>query len=239
MADTKGSELRRRREALGLALAAVAEATGIPAEYLQALEADELRRIPPGYAERYRRVAARHLDRLEEYGPAATEPSTWGSEPGTGPVPTPEGGDAPASVSRVHTRPLPEVEREPRRLPLSWVRGIAVLTTVAFVLVLFTQVRQMWMAASVPASGEPPVVVKVRLLRNARLRVEVDGREQAHRLFSGAEEATFVGRHEVAVDIPDIAVVDFWMDGRRIWPRGRRGRERTLRFFAATEGVEP
>jgi hypothetical protein len=233
----RGRELRRRREALGLGLDALAEATGIDASYLEALEAEQARAIPPGYAARYAVVVDRHLSRCERHGTgfvqAASDPGTLARVP-TGPIPTPEGLDAgPAPETEVRTRPVPQAEETPA-LSLETVRrlamGFSVLFALVFVWQLTDEVRRT--AAAPPPPGPEPIAVKMKLKRNARIRVSVDGVERENRIFAGANEVTFVGRREVALDVPDIGVVQLWMDGRPIRPRGRTGRARTLRFVA-------
>ena len=57
-----GAELRARREAQGLSLAEVSEATGIPLEHLRALEDDRHEDLPAGpYRSAYERTLGRHL----------------------------------------------------------------------------------------------------------------------------------------------------------------------------------
>ena len=58
----RGAELRERREARGLSLAEVSEATGITVEHLQALEEDRPGDLPPGpYASAYERTLGKVL----------------------------------------------------------------------------------------------------------------------------------------------------------------------------------
>jgi transcriptional regulator with XRE-family HTH domain len=58
----RGSELRTRREAKGLSVAEVSEATGIPVEHVEALEEDRHADLPPGpYASAYERTLGKYL----------------------------------------------------------------------------------------------------------------------------------------------------------------------------------
>lgn len=240
MTSPTGSELRRRREEIGLPLDALAEAIGIPIEYLVALEEEQTERMPPGYGQRYASAVDRYLTRQGQLGIARplrpNDPDTFAQS--TGPIPTPEGHDSgPAPLADVRTRPVPEAE-EDGGLPLVVVRTLAI-AMLALVVVLFVQQVQVeWSShpGEVPEEGPDPMVIKVKLNRNARLRVEVDGVEREHRVFAGAEEVTYVALREVAVDVPDISAVQVWLDERRVRPRGRTGRARTLRFVAEDDG---
>jgi transcriptional regulator with XRE-family HTH domain len=67
----RGAELRERREARGLSLAEVSEATGIAIEHVEALEEDRPGDLPPGpYASAYERTLGKYLG-LSTTPPAA------------------------------------------------------------------------------------------------------------------------------------------------------------------------
>ncbi|MCB9681594.1 MAG: helix-turn-helix domain-containing protein [Alphaproteobacteria bacterium] len=243
MSESTGRDLRRRREALGLSVDDVADATAIPVDYLRALEDGALHLLPPGpYATAYARTCRRYLERFEATAaPRPHDPPTlpsWndatsghGERP-TGPVPTVDGldGDLPSDPV-VATRPVPDGSPSPR-VPLAVVRRLAIVTTSLFFVLVAWQGVQLWrdvQALPDPSAAEP-VVVKLQLLRNARLRVEVDGQLVASGLFEGGREVSYTGRDEVSVDVPDLTSARVWLDGRRIAPRGHQDRPRTLTF---------
>lgn len=232
-----GSDCRRRREALGVPLATLAEATGIPEEYLAALEANDEQAIPPGYAPRYAAAVRKHLSRLESRGlealEAVSDPSALTAP--TGPIPTPDGDDGPATVdTEVRVKPVPDRSVRPATVPLPILQGVAVAAILLAVILLGVELST-WLTPT-PAGpiAERPIEIKVLPTRNVRLQIDVDGRRTADRLFAGGEVKAFKGR-EVALHVPDIADVKVWLDDRPIRPMGRKGRPRVLRFFADDE----
>lgn len=235
-----GSELRRRREALGLSLDDVAEATAIPVDFLAALEAGRLGAIPPGpYAESYATSMRRYLARVERRGPVASDPDFLAPERPLGPGPTAEGLDREEPAEAVvTTRPLVGAEGGGRTVPLVAVRTAALATTAGFLAMAgwqTLQVARTWQALP-DAEPEAPLEVRVKLRANAALRVEVDGRLQADRVFAGGEDLTWRADEEVAVDVPHLEAAWVWFDGRAVEPRGRQDQPRRLVFARDTVG---
>lgn len=232
-----GSELRRRREALGLSLDDVAEATAIPVDFLAAVEAGELSALPPGpYAESYATSMRRYLDRVDRRGLVASDPDFLAPDRPLGPAPTAEGLDREEPAEAVvTTRPLP-AEAGDARPPLRPIRVAAVLTTTLFAGLVgwqALQVVQGWQQR--PEQGPAaPLEVRVKLRSNASLHVEVDGRLAADRLFAGGEDHTFRAEREVALDVPHLEAAWVWFEGRAIEPRGRQDQPRRLVFSRDT-----
>lgn len=231
-----GQALRQRRLRLRLTLDEVAEATAIPGDYLEALEAGRVHQLPPGpYAEAYVRTYEKCLERVELAGPDAGPPSL-GSEPGAftrfDTVPTPEGGDAPPTDPVVVTRPVPETAPPRRWVPVQAVRAVAVVSTVTFFVIVGWQgVSELHRLQARPhVAVRPPIEVNVRLLRNARLEVRVDGQTQASRVFAGGETLHFEGDDRIEVDVPTLDAVRLSFDGHDVSPRGHQDRPRTLVF---------
>jgi hypothetical protein len=248
MTDDIGLRLRRHREALGLDLDRVSEGTGVPRDYLEALEEGDHRRLPPGpYATAYVRSYRLFLKRIAQRGEDDTlggtlsnEPSTWGTGMPPTPVPTPEGEDGPVLADPVVRKrpvpPLPETgEAVEPRVPLPLVRAIAAAAGLAFLLMLAVELSGEWSRWTAGVGGEPEVEVRMQLMRNARLKIWVDGELREDRLFGGREELRFVGRERVDVEVPGIEVVLIWFGDRTVSPLGQKGRARRLTFLAEPE----
>ena len=253
VAEDVGTQLRRRREGLGLTLEQVSEGTGVPRDYLEALETGERRQLPPGpyataYARTYRsflkRVARRMEDEPGNTPPLTVEPATTGKMFPSKSVPTPEGEDGPSMAQPVvRKRPVPQREvsedgdRRPR-LPLPLVRAIAATASLLFCCLIvwqgYVEIQRVRMADAAPSAHT--IEVKVQLQRNARLTVWVDGRKRADRLFEGNELVSFVAKERVDIDVPGIEKVRLWLGERRISPLGRKGRPRRISFIADAGG---
>lgn len=247
MGEDIGLQLRRRREQLGLDLDQVSEGIGVPRDYLEALEAGEMRRLPPGpYATAYVRTYRLYLQRMsqrsdDDASTLTLEPSTWGTGVPPTPVPTPEGDDGlPMRDPVVRTRPVPQPKRAapepsaPPRVALPAVRAIAALAMIAFLSVFIIAARGELGRWSAVASQRGPVVeVQVLLMRNAKLRVWIDGALREDRVYSGSDVVRFLGRERVEVEVPGIEDVKFWFGEREVAPLGRRSTPRRLVFLAA------
>ncbi len=231
MAMSPGSELRRRREALGWTLDQVAQRLAVGADVLRALEEGQLHRLPPGpYADGHLRAYRRELERAEVTGPP-TVPS-WEGERASGPrsLPTPMGEDGPASepVITVH-EPAPQAERG---VPLSVVRGIAAVTTLTALVVLCVQAVSLYRdVVGRPATDPGYVEVTVELRRTAWLRVEVDGRLVAHREVAGGKVLRWRGASQISVDVPSADAVRLKMGDEPVAPRGRLDVPRRVTFL--------
>jgi transcriptional regulator with XRE-family HTH domain len=233
MLQLSGAELRRRREQLGLTIEQVSVGTGLTRDALAALEGDQSHRLTRGaYGDAYRKTYTLFLDRVESgdtaVPPTSTEadiPSTWSNER------TARGG---ASDIAEAEREVAAPELRPARVPLPAVRAVAAVTTLGLVALLGWQATRE-LRESDGAGGPPGIEVKLKLQRNAHLRVEVDGKQVLDRELAGREEASFAGRERVAIDVPSSDVLRVWFNGRPIEPRGQLGRPRTLVFLPGGE----
>lgn len=230
MLQLTGAELRRRREQLGLTIDQVSVGTGLTREALLALEGDQAHRLTRGpYGDAYRKTYTLFLDRVEAgdtaVPPTRTEshpPSTWSEE-----------GDPRDDIAEAEREAVP-VEAVAPRVPLPVLRAAAAITTVGAVLLIGWQVSRE-VRGGEGQGGAPAVEVKVKLQRNAHLKVEVDGKQVLDREMAGREEAAFAGRQRVAIDVPSSDVLRVWFNGRPIEPRGQLGRPRTLVFLPGGE----
>jgi hypothetical protein len=219
------------------------------------------------YGEAYRRTYALFLERVSAGDTAAPTvtgriaPATW---PGA-PDDDPEAAESPAErpPPRVAGSPrVPSVgargagraaadddssdlavaEREAAdpavagaRLPLPFVRALAAITTLVALGLGLWKLSQLWPDAQ--GQGPIAVVVKIKLQRNARLAVTVDGQVVQDREFAGREEATFQGRERVAIDVPSVDALRVWFNDRPIDPRGQVGTPRTLVFLPGGDAL--
>ena len=172
---TPGERLRAAREARGLTVEEVAEATKISAAHVQALEADRLDAIPAGpYADAYRKALHRFLA-----PPDATVPQ-----------PRPERPPADEGWATVEGFELPG---EPAA-PLRTVRVLAVTSVLALVAIFLGAV---WPQGDEPARGVVPAApvtgqeLSVRAERNTRIRVLLDGAPHVDRRVAGGDTLTF------------------------------------------------
>lgn len=238
-----GTDLKDRRERLGLTLGEVAVATRISEDALEALEEGAVHQLPPGpYADAYARAVEGLYARLEagdDPGPRTVVPGVGFDAPRpTGGVPTPEGDDGSMpSDPVIHTRPAPERAPPSTRVPLVWIRRLALASTAAFVLLLAWQAREEVRRAGIvaAAAGPQPFQVEVTLKRNAHLRVVKDGAVVADRLFAGGTDVTWAARRELVLDVPATEALAIRFDGRRVDPRGLRNTPRRLVFVSDGE----
>lgn len=231
MSQPKGAELRRRREALGMTLEQVSGGTGLTRDALSALESDEAHRLTRGaYGEAYRSTYALFLDRVAAGDTAVpTWPDTRGDTRGATVV-SDRGADTEVAVAEREPLPPPPAPR----VPLPVVRALAATTTLFFIAMLVVGAGR-FLRSGGPAAGPPTVVVKLKMQRNVKVGVLVDGVLVQDREFAGREEATFSGRTRVEVNVPSVDALRVWFNGRPIDPRGQVGTPRSLVFLPGGE----
>lgn len=267
MSEPNGAALRRQRELLGLSLEQASAGTGLTSDAIAALESDLPHRLTRGaYGDAYRRTYALFLERVSAGDTAAPTvtgriaPATWPGAPDEDPeaperraerptprvagsprVPSVGAGGAGRAAAGDDTSDLAVAEREAEPaaagagLPLPFVRALAAVTTLVALGLGLWKLSQLWPDA--PGQGPISVVVKVKLQRNARLAVTVDGQVVQDREFAGREEATFQGRERVAIDVPSVDALRVWFNDRPIDPRGQVGTPRTLVFLPGGDAL--
>ncbi len=253
-----GQQLQQRREAMGLSLDAVAEATGVAVHHLRALELDDRAVLPAGpYAEAYRRAFLRHLQRMERRLDGTVPPRPFGPPPspalsglaGTDPDALRSAialTDALASDPGVEdnvdvrTRPVapPELPTGPvldRRL-LRVCMGIVAL----FVgLLLADGIRHVTHHEEGPAELPVeawPVQITVQARYTTRYRVWADGIEVEERQLAGGRELQYAARERIEVHTLDVDALKIRLGDRPIRPVGRKNHPRTLSFVADNPG---
>lgn len=121
--------------------------------------------------------------------------------------------------------------------------GVRVLAAVAIGVLLALMAVDLMPGGAAPTEAphtvpveQAALQVRVKLRRNAHLRVLIDGDVTADRLYAGGDTLELPARERVEVDVPDIDAVQVWLDGTRIRPLGRMGSPRRLTFLADPNG---
>ena len=214
-ANARLAALRDQRERLGLSLLDVAERTGIPLAHLEALEAQEISRIPSGpYLEAYCRRYAEAIGLQDDNAP----------------------------IDPLEAEALANV-RKPR-VPF-WALRILALTGAAVLLVWTgwaiwggspsSGVHTGQALQDGPASTALDQHLRMEVLRPGRFVVSVDGEVVLEESLVPGKLLEFRGSDRIEVVVPGAESVRLFFNGNPIIPQGRQDVPRRLVFLDDSE----
>lgn len=210
------SELRKRREGLGVTLEAVSEATRIPVQHIVALEEGRLKDLPAGpYADAYQRT---YIAWLDKRGDAPRRPD--GSTPPP-PIARRDGG-------------IYDVAAPTRRMSsgATLVTAAVLVTVVVGVSLIALQNLQV---PAEEALAAPDQQVTVTARRTTSLVVKVDDGAETKRTLAGGEAWAIAAETSVEIDVPAVQDVKVEYNGDVLVPLGPQDRPRKLLFFDDVE----
>ena len=195
-----GPALQRRREALGLTLAAVAAELRIPIAHLEAFEAGRYEAIPSGpYAHAYWR---------------ALEDAYNVAEDGEG--------------TAVELPPAPRIPVGWVRA-IAGLSAVAAVVAMA-VHVSARGAPGAPRPAAAPAADQADQHLIVQARQTVELVVRVDGETVTRRQVPGGERLKFHARDRIEVELPAVDAVKLEFNGEAIVPQGRQDVPRRLVF---------
>lgn len=204
------SDLRARREALGLTLEQVQKDTRIPLAHLAAIEEGRLEDLPEGpWRDAYVRAYRERLGLAPDAAPDEDVP-----------VPAPPGRVPLAAVRIVAGAAVLSLlglvawQLRPEELPLDLGDG----------------------SGSV-ASDEPDQLVKVRANREVRLRILVDGAVAVERTLANGEQVEVAGKDRVEIELPAAEAARIEYNGDVVTPQGRQDEPRRIVFVDDAGGA--
>lgn len=250
-----GARLRRAREARGLSLSDVAEATKISHTALEAIERDDLKRLPGGI---FTRAFVRAYAQLVGLDPDGTLQAFLAQSPEiaveTGALPPPE--------------PPPNAEPPRMRLRIRRIAsaaGLPIAVVALYVLARPDPVEHRFLLESrplrasrvpalavdtpPPALGGPRVVPavaverrpndgRIRVVLNPRgecwLSARLDGDPAVSRLLAAGEELTLEAKQEIVLKLGDAGAVSITVNGEPMRVLGEPGQVVTARISQDT-----
>lgn len=239
--DDFGSILRQARERRGLSLRQVAGATKISVAALEALERNDVSRLPGGI---FSRAFVRSYAIEVGLDPDKTIQHFIAAFPGE----VVAGGHSALS----HADDNQAIESE-RRTAATFLRLIALSVPIAIAVVYFATVGRRVPAANAPsasaepagepaaapaaslASGDQPgapdrLMVGLSVTRPCWLSATVDGQKTIERLFQPGEQRTVEVRRDLVLTAGDAAAVTLTLNGAGARPLGKTGEVVTARL---------
>jgi cytoskeletal protein RodZ len=249
-----GSKLRAARERRGLSLRQISAATKIPMLTLEALERNDLTRLPGGiFSRAFVRAYALEVGldpdtAIEEFMGEFPQDSVTAGHPAT---------------SQIEDH---EAVESDRRTATTFLRLVAISVPVAAAVAYFgaagrrqsavggqqsvvsdqqSAVGSPQSAGGAPQSGSQPaadnqpvpadhLVIQVTAVRRAWISAIVDGTRAAQREFKPGEDVTFDVQKDIALTVGDAGGVSVRLNGMPAKPLGGDGQVATLRVSPAT-----
>jgi len=251
-----GARLRRAREARGLSLRQIADATKISHSFLEAIERDDLKRLPGGiftraFVRSYAQAVGLQPDRtLDEFLAQAPETAIeTGALPPPEPPPAAESSEGvpvwrialalllPISlvVAYVALRPAarqtgPMFDRRP--LLADRVPALGVETLAPAIGAVRASATPATAVQGLPADGRIRVVLSPRA--ECWLSARLDGEPGVSRLLAAGEEITLEADQEIVLKLGDAGAVSITVNGEPMRVLGRPGEVVTARIAQDT-----
>jgi cytoskeleton protein RodZ len=235
-----GLEFRAIRESRGLTVDRIASATRIPVRYIEAIDRDDVRALPPrpylrGFVAAYGRelgldpaeTVARYFSQL---GPPAPEPVMAVDVPSGEPSYTRAW--AIAALLLAVLLIIPAFTRwrsavEPPQPAVAGTSGTAPATATASASVApAAAVPVATQGAVVPGPGE--LVVSMTFERPCWLDASADGTRIAYKTMEAGSTQVLKARREIAIRVGDAGAAAWAVNGRALSPMGRPGQVRDL-----------
>ena len=254
--DDFGGKLRQARERRGISLRQIAASTKIAAAALEALERNDISKLPGGiFSRAFVRSYAIEVG-LDPEETVREFLERFNQEP-------PPADDVPGEIP-AEERAFQDRQRKAARLAIG--AAIAVVVLIA-ALVIAYRARIASRTGSQPQSAEPPAAVTpdpaappsqappsaqtpvaaepapaaiqaVRLeiapTSDCWVSVTVDGRKMLGRIVPAGEKQTFTVTKDATVDVGDAGAFAYSVNGKPGKPLGEKGQVRTLKLTPAT-----